>query len=194
MVALHDVRRNNNRKCIREVGNDKDAPALEAFELSFQARRKWGRINGRSSGVRISHLPLCCVSFSAAPTPLLVVPVPPWLPPRPASRACGTTPRCSALANETRLDVPARSSPAIPHKNQSQGGRRWEKGAYVHDVVEYYERCPFCLWFVPDAYLSDAAVAAEKVIQVLARDLIVQILDEEYAVGAGWQLGLRRYA
>ena len=62
--------------------------------------------------VRISRLPLCCASFSTAPVLLLVVPALPWLPPHPVLRACGTTPRCSALANETHLDVPTRSSPA----------------------------------------------------------------------------------
>ena len=52
------------------------------------------------------------------------------------------------------------------------------EGTYIHGIVEYYERCPFCLWFDFDAYLSDASGEAS----VLARYLIVQILDEEYSM------------
>ena len=61
----------------------------------------------------------------------------------------------------------------LRHNISHTGGRRGRRGAYIHDVVEYYERRSLRLLFVPDAYLSDAAVAAEKVVQVLARDLIV---------------------
>jgi hypothetical protein len=57
-------------------------------------------------------------------------------------------------------------------------GTEVREGTYIHDIVEYYERSPFCFWFDSDAYLSDASVAAS----VLARDLIVQILDAEYSM------------
>ena len=36
-----------------------------------------------------------------------------------------------------------------------------------------------------------APVPAEKVVQVLARDLVVQVLDEENTVCAWWQFGLK---
>ena len=65
-----------------------------------------------------------------------------------------------------------------------RGGGK-EKGTYIHDVVEYYKRGSLCLGLVPDAYLPDAPVTPEKVVQVLACNLIVQVLDEEYAVGPG---------
>ena len=70
-------------------------------------------------------------------------------------------------------------------------GEGKEKGTYIHDVVEYYERGSLCLGLVPDAYLPDAPVTPEKVVQVLACNLIIQVLDEKYAVGPGRQLGLR---
>ena len=40
--------------------------------------------------------------------------------------------------------------------------------------------------------MSYASVAAKEVVQIIACDLIVQILDEEYAVGAGRKLGLQK--
>jgi hypothetical protein len=61
---------------------------------------------------------------------------------------------------------------------------------HIHDVVEHDERRSLCLWLVADAHLPDAPVATEEVVQILARDLIVQILDEQYAVGTGRKLGL----
>lgn len=61
--------------------------------------------------VNISPRPSRCASSSAVPVPPLSAPAPPWPPPHPASRACGTAPRYTALANETHLNVPARSWP-----------------------------------------------------------------------------------
>jgi hypothetical protein len=52
-----------------------------------------------------------CASSSVVPVPPLSVPAPPWPLPRPASQACGTARRYIALANETHLNVPARSWP-----------------------------------------------------------------------------------
>ena len=73
----------------------------------------------------------------------------------------------------------------LNHNHLSREEEKKELKTYIHDVVEHYERRPFCFGLIPDAYLSDAPIAAEKIIQVVTRDLIVQILDEENAVGAG---------
>lgn len=69
------------------------------------------------------------------------------------------------------------------------GGNKWP--TYVHHVVKHYKRRSLCLRLIPDAYLPYAPVATEEVVQVFARDLVVQILDEEDAVGARWQFGLK---
>lgn len=120
----------------------------------------------------INPRPSRCASSSTAPAPPLSVPAPPWPPPRPASQACGTAPRYIALANETHSSVPARSWPSVfqqsvMHHMEGRGRRRRRKKrnrTHIHDVVEHYERRSFCFWLVPDAYLPDASVAAEKVV------------------------------
>jgi len=65
------------------------------------------------------------------------------------------------------------------------------KGIFgVHDIVKYDESCSLGLLLITDSYLSDAAVPAKEVVEVVPCDLVVQILDKQYPVCAWRQFGL----
>lgn len=62
---------------------------------------------------------------------------------------------------------------------------------HVHNIVKHYKCCPFRLSFIPYAYLSDATVSSEEVIQVFSCDLVVQVFDEQDTVRARGEFRLR---
>lgn len=64
--------------------------------------------------------------------------------------------------------------------------------AYIHDIVKHDKRSPFCLLLTAYPNLTDAAVAPKEVVQILAGDLVVQVLHEEDAVRAWGKLRLER--
>jgi hypothetical protein len=63
-----------------------------------------------------------------------------------------------------------------------------EKHTHVHDVVKHDERRALRLGLVPEPDLADGAVPPKEVVQVLARDRVVQVLHEQYAVRARRQV------
>ena len=63
---------------------------------------------------------------------------------------------------------------------------------YIHNIVKHHKCGAPRLLLVSNTNLADAAVPAKEVIQVLARNLVVEILDKEDPVGPWRQLGLQR--
>lgn len=53
---------------------------------------------------------------------------------------------------------------------------------YVHHVIKYNESCASSLLFRPNADLTNTAISPKQVVQIFARDLVVEILDEEYPI------------
>ena len=67
-----------------------------------------------------------------------------------------------------------------------------EYATHVHDIVKHHKRCAFCLLLIAYPDLTYATVSSKQVVQVLAGDLVVQVLDEEDAVRAWGKLWLVR--
>ncbi len=127
-------------------------------------------------------------SSSAALAPPPASQAPPWLLLHLVSRACGKGPRCTALASGSRSDGLRHSLPVGVCQNMS---RRWiSMNTHVHHVIENNKRSPLCLLLITNTNLANAPVPSEQVVQVLAGDLVVQVLHKEYPVRAGRQFRL----
>ena len=61
---------------------------------------------------------------------------------------------------------------------------------YIHDVLENNESSAFGFWLIPYSQLTYASISSEQFVQVVPRDLIVQILDKKNPVGTRRKLGL----
>ena len=66
-------------------------------------------------------------------------------------------------------------------------------GSYIHDIVKDYKGSTSGLLLIANTNLTYAAISSKQVVQVLAGDLVVQVLDEEDAVCARRQLRLWEY-
>ena len=65
-----------------------------------------------------------------------------------------------------------------------------DEKTYIHHILKYYERGTLRLLLVSDSYLSYAAIAPKEIVEVLSRNLIVQVLDEKNTVRTRGKLGL----
>lgn len=65
-----------------------------------------------------------------------------------------------------------------------------QRDTHIHHVIIYNERGPLRLRLVAQSYLANAAVPPKEIVQVLAGNVVIQILDEQNAVGACWKLSL----
>ena len=64
-------------------------------------------------------------------------------------------------------------------------GLYWQgsDSTHVHDVVKHHECCTTGLLLVADADLPYTAIPSEQVVQILSRDLVIQVLHKQYSVG-----------
>lgn len=102
-------------------------------------------------------------------------------PRHPVSLAYGTIRQYSALASGNRSSGQGRS---LPECVCQEGNGAVKGNSHIHNIIKHDESSSFCLLFVPYPYLTDATIPSKEVIQVVSRDLVVQILDEQDAVGA----------
>ena len=50
---------------------------------------------------------------------------------------------------------------------------------HIHHVVEDDKRSALCFLLIANAYLANAPIPSKQVVQVLACDLVVQVLDKQ---------------
>lgn len=63
-------------------------------------------------------------------------------------------------------------------------------GTHIHHVVKDDECSPLCFRLTTNPNLANAPIPSEQVVEILACDLVIQVLDEQDPVCAGWQFGL----
>ena len=63
-------------------------------------------------------------------------------------------------------------------------------GTHIHHVIKYNKCSTLGLLLITNTNLAYAPVPSEQVVQVLARDLVVQILDKKDPIGTRGKLGL----
>jgi hypothetical protein len=146
-----------------------------------------------SSKVRVKHLQYRA-SFSTVLILLLVLPDQPWRRRRLVSRAYGIGRQYSALADGNHLNDLVHSWPVVIW-NTVVVSASWSKYlvlkyTHIHNVVIYNESRPFSLLLVSYTNLADAAITAEKVIQVLPSDLIAEVFYKEDSICTSWKLCL----
>jgi hypothetical protein len=128
-----------------------------------------------------SHLQ-CCVSFSTGRALLPVVLNQLLRRQRPVWLAYGIIRQYSALADGSRSGDREHFLPA------GFGGERTANSdsniTYVHHVVKHNKSCTLCLLLISYPNLTYAAITSKQVVQILASDLVIQILDKQYSVGA----------
>ena len=54
----------------------------------------------------------------------------------------------------------------------------------IHDIFKDYKSSTLCLWIITYSNLSDLTVATKELVQVLASDLIIEILDKKDSVSS----------
>lgn len=102
-------------------------------------------------------------------------------------QAYGKERQYTVLVNETHSSGRVHSLPA--HMDQSRPSMS-RFIAHVHHIVKYNKRCTLCFCFIPNTNLPNAPVTAEEVIKIFSSDLVVEVLDKENAIRAGWKLRL----
>ena len=94
-------------------------------------------------------------------------------------RACDRERRYTFPASGTHSNAREHS---LPIKTSVRLAAYEADTIHIHDIVIYNKCGSFRLWFVSDANLPDATIAPEEVVQVVASDLVVQVLDKQDAV------------